>query len=173
MLLRIKTEVPAGFTTFESAVALTFQELPTVSYGENLVTIREQAFLQLPLFKEADFAAFLAKETIPTYDREAVRITDTKSLQFSYSDLTTNSTNIANLTALTFKIVGKPTIVSEFDAEKLQADLAGKAKTSISTVLTAHPGIKSARVASKPFWRRSFPDNASDIEILEVVGEEK
>lgn len=173
LLLRIKSEVPAGFTTFEAAVALTFQELPTVSYGENLVTIREQAFLQMPLFKEADFAAFLAKETIPTYDREPVRITDTKALEFSYSDLTTNSTNIANLTALTFKIVGKPTIVSEFDAEKLQADLAGKAKTSISTVLTAHPGIKSARVASKPFWRRSFPDDASDIEILEVVGEEK
>lgn len=173
LLLRIKSEVPAGFTTFESAVALSFQQLPTVSYGENLVTIREQAFLQLPLFKEADFAAFLAKETIPSYDREAVRITDTTALQFSYSDLATNSTNIANLTALTFKLVGKPTIVAEFDAEKLQADLAGKSKTSISTVLTAHPGIKSARVASKPFWRRSFPDDASDIEILEVVGEEK
>lgn len=173
LLLRIKSEVPAGFTTFEAAVALTFQELPTVSYGENLVTIREQAFLQMPLFKEADFAAFLAKETIPSYDREPVRITDTAALEFSYSDLSTNSTNIANLTALTFKIVGKPTIVSEFDAEKLQSDLAGKAKTSISTVLTAHPGIKSARVASKPFWRRSFPDDASDIEILEVVGEEK
>ncbi len=173
LLARIKSEIPAGFTTFETAVALTFQEMPTVSYGENLVTIKEQAFLQMPLFKEEDFAAFIAKETIPTYDREAVRITDTTTLQFSYVDQATNNTNIANLTALTFKIVGKPTIVAEFDAEKLQSDLAGKAKTSISGVLTAHPGIKSARVASKPFWRRSFPEDASDIEIIEVIGEEK
>lgn len=173
LLARIKNEIPAGFTTFDSAVALTFTELPTTSYGENLVTIKEQAFLQLPLFKEEEFASFLAKETIPTYDNEAVRIIDTTALDFSYTSNETSATNIANLTALTFKVVGKPTIVAEFNAEQLQKDLAGKAKTSISTVLTAHPGIKSARVASKPFWRRSFPNDPTDIEIIEVIGEEK
>lgn len=173
LLDRIKNEKPAGFTSFDSSVALTYQELPTVSYGENLVTIREQAYLQLPLFKESDFAAFLASETVPTYSDLPVRIADIGTLTFSYSDQNTSATNIANLTSLTFKIVGKPTIVSEFDAEKLQSDLAGKAKTAISTVLTAHPGIKSARVESKPFWRRSFPEDAADIEIIEVVGEEK
>lgn len=173
LLDRIKNEKPAGFTSFDNSVALTYQELPTVSYGENLVTIREQAYLQLPLFKESDFASFLASETVPTYSDLPVRIADIGTLTFSYTDQNTSATNIANLTSLTFKIVGKPTIVSEFDAEKLQGDLAGKAKTAISTVLTAHPGIKSARVESKPFWRRSFPEDAADIEIIEVVGEEK
>jgi len=172
LLARIETEKPAGFTTFPSSVALTFEPLSTVSYGENLVTIREQAVLQMPLFKQEDFAAYLAKETISTYNREQVRIVDTSVLDFSYVDLATNSTNIANLTSLTFKVVGKPTIVSEFDAEQLQKDLAGKSKTSISTVLTAHPGIRSALVSSKPFWRRSFPEEPKDIIIVEVVGEE-
>ena len=173
LLERIETEKPAGFTTFKNSIALTFNPLPTVSYGENLVTIREQAVLQMPLFKESDFAAFLAKETIATYNREPVRIVDTNVLEFSYTDLNTNSSNIANMTSLVFKIVGKPNIVSEFNAEQLQKDLASKSKTSISTVLTAHPGIKSAKVASKPFWKRSFPDNPEDIVIVEVIGEEK
>jgi len=173
LLTRIQTEKPAGFTTFKNSVALTFNPLPTVSYGENLVTIREQAVLQMPLFKEDDFAAFLAKETISTYNREPVRIVNVDTLEFTYSDITTNSTNIANLTSIVFKVVGKPTIVSEFNAEQLKNDLAGKAKTSISTVLTAHPGIKSARVSSKPFWKRSFPDKPEDIVIVEVIGEEK
>jgi len=173
LLQRIKSEKPAGFTTFENSVSITYQELPTISYGENLVTIRQQATLQMPLFKQEEFAAYLAKETISTYDREPVRIVDAGVLEFSYPDLTTNSSNLANLTSITFKIVGKPTIVSEFDAEQLQKDLAGKSKTSISTVLTAHPGIKSARIASKPFWRRAFPTEAKDIKIIEVIGEEK
>ncbi len=171
LLARINTEKPAGFTTFPNSVAFTYEALPTVSYGENLVTIREQAVLQMPLFKQEEFANFLAKETISTYNREQVRILDTATLEFSYADLNTNSSNLANQTALTFKIVGKPTIVSEFDAEKLQADLAGKSKTSISTVLTAHPGIKSANVSSKPFWKRSFPEEPEDIIVIEVVGE--
>ncbi len=171
LLARIETEKPAGFTTFPDSVAFTYEALPTVSYGENLVTIREQAVLQMPLFKQEDFANFLAKETISTYNREQVRIQDISTLDFSYTDLTTNSSNLANQTALTFKIIGKPTIVSEFDAEKLQTDLAGKSKTSISTVLTAHPGIKSANVSSKPFWKRSFPEEPKDIVVVEVVGE--
>ena len=173
LLAQINTEKPAGFTTFPNSVAFTYEALPTVSYGENLVTIREQAVLQMPLFKQEDFANFLAKETISTYNREQVRILDVATLDFSYTDLNTNSSNLANQTALTFKIVGKPTIVSEFDAEKLQTDLAGKSKTSISTVLTAHPGIKSANVSSKPFWKRSFPEEPEDIVIVEVVGEPK
>ena len=51
LLARIETEKPAGFTTFPNSVAFSFVALPTVSYGENLVTIREQAVLQIPLFK--------------------------------------------------------------------------------------------------------------------------
>lgn len=173
LLARIETEKPAGFTTFANSVALSYETLPTVSYGDNLVTIKEQAVLQMPLFKEAEFASYLAKETIATYNRESVRILDTAKLDFAYTDLSTNSTNIANLTSLVFKIVGKPTIVSEFNAEQLQKDLAGKPKTAITTVLTAHSGIKSANVSSKPFWKRSFPDEPADIIIIEVIGDEK
>jgi hypothetical protein len=173
LLAKIESEKPAGFTTFTKSVALTYESLPTVSYGENLVTIRERAVLQMPLFKQADFASFLARETVATYNKEAVRIQDISTLEFNYTDLSTNSTNIANLTSITFKIVGKPVIVSEFDAAQLQRDLAGKSKTSISTVLTAHTGIKSAKVSSKPFWQRSFPESPEDIIVIEVVGEEK
>ncbi len=171
LLTKVKNEKPAGFTTFDSSVAFTFEALPTISYGDNLVTIREQAVLQMPIFKEIDFANFIAKETISTYNRENVRIQDLSKLEFSYVDPAINATNIANLTALTFKIVGKPTIIWEFNAEQLQKDLAGKSKTSITSVLTAYPGIKRTEVSTKPFWRRSFPEEPSDIVIVEVIGD--
>ncbi len=172
LLARIEAEKPAGFTTFPSAVSFTFEALPTVSYGENLVTIREQALLQMPMFKEGEFANFLAKQTIPTYNREQVRITDITKLEFSYTESSVNSTNLANLPSLNFKLTGRPTIVWEFNAEQLQKDLVGKSKTSISSVLTAHPGIRSAKVSSKPFWRRSFPVDTKDIVVVEIIGQE-
>jgi hypothetical protein len=173
LLERIKSEAPAGFIAFPDSISFTFQSLPTVQYGENLVAIKEQAFLQIPLFKDSDFASFLAKESIPTYNREEVRITKPEDLKFSYKEASTSASNLANLTSLTFNITGKPTIVWKYSPEKLQQDLAGKSKTSISSVLTAHPGIKSARVSSKPFWKRSFPEEPSDIVIVEVIGEDK
>ncbi len=171
LLAKVDGHKLAGFTTFPGSVAFTYATLPTIKSGDNLATLVIQATLQIPQFKSEDFASYIAKETVATYDRSPVRITNTEGLTFTYTDKATESSNIANLPAISFKIVGKPQLVWEFDEVKLQKDLAGKQKTAISGVLAGHPGIKSAKVATKPFWRRSFPEDPKDIEILEVIGE--
>lgn len=173
LLARVEAEKPADFVAFPGAVAITYVSQPTIQFGENLVNIREQAVLQLPLFKNDDFASYLAEETIPTYEREPVRITNISDLTFSYKDANVSSQNIADLTSLTFSILGKPQVVWGFDADQLKKDLAGKSLTAISTVLTGHRGIKSAEISGKPFWKRSFPDKAEDITVIEVIGGDK
>ncbi len=169
LLTKIESEKPADFVVFKDAVAITYNDLPTVQYGDDLVTIKVQAVLQLPLFKHADFSSFIAKETIPTYGQDPVRIRNTDDLKFSYTDSNTSTTNIANAPSLTFNIVGKPLIVWEYSAEQLQKDLAGKQMTAISTVLSGYTGIKNASITGKPFWARSFPDEPSEINIIESI----
>lgn len=169
LLTKIESEKPADFVVFKDAVAITYNDLPTVQYGDDLVTIKVQAVLQLPLFKHADFSSFIAKETIPTYSQDPVRIRNTDDLKFSYTDSNTGTTNIANAPSLTFNIVGKPLIVWEYSAEQLQKDLAGKQMTAISTVLSGYTGIKNASITGKPFWARSFPDEPSEINIIESI----
>jgi hypothetical protein len=172
LLERIKNERPSGFVAFEGSYAFTYNELPTVSFGGDLVTIKEQAVLQVPLFKAADLAAYIAEQTVPTYNQAPVRIESYDGLLFSYSDKNNNAAVIANLPSLKFTIVGKPRIIWEYDEEKLRADLAGKSKTAVATVITGYTGtIKSAQVSMKPFYRRSFPENPADIKIIEVLEE--
>ncbi len=173
LLARVSAEQPADFVAFPGAIAITYNALPTVKYGEDLVTLRVEAVLQQPLFKQADFASYLAEATITSYIGEPVRITNLSDLTFAYRDTAISSANIANETALDFTILGKPQIVWQFDAEQLKKDLAGKSLTAISTVLTGHSGIRSAEISGKPFWKRSFPENAEDITVLEVIGEKK
>lgn len=170
LLSRVQNEQPADFIAFPGAVAITYNRLPTIQYGENLVTIQIEAVLQQPLFKQADFASYLAEETIETYTGSPVRITNVKDLTFEYSEATTSSSNIANATALKFKLTGKPQIVWEFDANQLKTDLAGKSLTAISVVLSGHTGIKSAEISGKPFWKQTFPANKDDIVIIEQIG---
>ncbi len=167
LLAKIDSEKPADFVVFKDAVAITYTDLPTIEYGDSLVTIKIQAVLQLPLFKHADFANFIAKETIPTYEQESVRIRNVEDLKFSYTDSSTASVNIANLPSLAFSVVGKPLIVWEYSTEQLQKDLAGKQMTAITTVLSGHTGISTATITSKPFWARSFPDEPEKINIEE------
>lgn len=167
LLARVTSERPADFTSFDSAIAITYNTLPPTQYGDDLVTIKEQAILQIPLFKNTEFASFIAKETITGYENEPVRIDNLSNLTFTYTNATTSQNNIANLPSLEYKIAGVPKIVWTFDSEKMRAELLGKEKTAFNAVLSQYTGIDRGEVAIKPFWKRSFPTSLTEITITE------
>jgi len=172
LLAKIEPNKPAGTIAFPGAVAVTYTQLPTVEYGEDLVTIREKAVMQIPLFQVNDLGSFLAEASIPTYDGTDVRVQDPNTLTFSYVSATTSNSVIANADSLEFSLSGKPRLIWEYDAEKLAADLAGLPKTAVKNAITAYPGIEAAKAQITPFWKRSFPENAEDIQVVEELREE-
>ena len=169
LLEKIENTQPADFVAFKEAVAITYSQLPSVEYGEDLVTIREQAILQIPLFKKTDFGSFLARQAVATYEGGPVRVDDISTLNFTYTSPTTSASVIANASSITFKLTGKPLLIWEYDQTKLTKDLAGLPKTALQNAITAHPGIKGARVRITPFWQRTFPDNAETITVIEEL----
>jgi hypothetical protein len=169
LLEKIDANKPAGMIAFAGAVAITYSQLPAIEYGQDLVTIREQAVLQIPLFKADEFGSFIAREAVATYEGGPVRVDDPTTITFRYSSATTSNSVIANATSLTFNITGKPRLIWEYDADKLTTDLAGLPKTAISNAITAYPGIERARVQVTPFWKRTFPENKDEIEIIEII----
>lgn len=172
LLARIDSEKPSDFLAFPGSIALTFNELPAVEYGQDLVTIREQAILQIPLFQKTEFASFLAAEAVATYEGGPVRIEDPTALSFNYTNPTTSSSVIANETSLEFGLTGRPLLIWEYDAAALTGDLAGLPKTAINNAISAYPGIEAARVRITPFWQRTFPDTPEDILIIEELNQE-
>ncbi len=172
LLARIETEKPAGFTSFKDSVAITYNQLPPVQYGDNLVTIKEQAVLQMPLFKAEDFASFIAKESIVGYEDEGVRIDNLNDLKFAYSNATTSQSLIGDMESLTFKITGEPKIVWTFDEGKLKVDLLGVEKTAIPQIMSSYTGIEKSEVSVRPIWKRTMPKELNDIEVVEKLSTE-
>lgn len=172
LLTRIEAEKPSGFIAFKDSVAITYNQLPAVQYGNDLVTIREQAVLQIPLFKSDEFGTFLAKEAVATYSGGTVRVDKPEALAFSYTSGTTSASVIANEPSLRFKLTGKPLLIWEYDTTKITTDLAGLPKTSLNNALSAHPGIDGGKVSITPFWKRSFPENPEEIMIVEELRDE-
>lgn len=171
LLARIANEKPADFIAFEKAVAFTYNELPAVQYGDNLVTIKEQAILQIPLFNANEFGSFIAEQTVTTYEGNPVRVADPNELTFSYSSATTSVSNIANEPSLSFNIAGKPQLIWEYDTANLTQDLAGLPKTAINNVISSYPGIDGAKVRITPFWKRTFPEQPDEILVIEELKE--
>lgn len=173
LLMRVEQEKPTGFLAFPGAVAITYNQLDAVEYGADLVTIREQAILQIPLFEASDFASYIASEAVATYEGGPVRIDDPSALSFSYLSPTTSASVIANEPSLSFSLKGKPLIIWEYDASKLTSDLAGLPKTAINNAIAAYTGIDGARVSITPFWKRSFPEDPEEIIVTEVLRQEE
>ncbi|MFN3692762.1 MAG: hypothetical protein ACK4SL_01515 [Candidatus Paceibacteria bacterium] len=171
LLARIESERPAGYTTFKDSVSIVYNQLQPVQYGDKLVTIKEQAVLQMPLFKAADFASFIAKETIVGYENDPVRIDNIDLLTFTYTNATTSQSFLANEESLSFKIVGVPKIVWTVDEGKLALDLVNKEKTAIPQIMSSYRGIEKSEVKIRPIWKRTMPSDYTEIDIVEVVGE--
>jgi hypothetical protein len=154
---------------YDNAVTFAFETLPSTTYGNSLATLKEKAYLHVPLFKETEFSTYIADGTIAGYDGEAVRITDTNVLSFEYESATTTTSDISSLTTLQFVLKGTPRIVWQFDEEKLKTDIKGLSKTALPTVLSGYPSIDRAEATVRPFWSQGFPKNVSEITITTVV----
>lgn len=160
---RVSAEKPAGFAAFDAAIRYDYQALPAEDLGGGKVKIKEKVVLQLPMFKNEEFASFIANATIPGYEGQPIRIEDQAALSFEYA-------TEPNLTAgepVSFKLLGRPKLIWTYDGEQLKRDLAGGAQTVLNTVLGGYPAIEKATATIKPFWRRSFPDDPQKITVVE------
>lgn len=167
LLDRMPTEKPSGFTMFEPAITFTYESLPAIENGDNMATIRERVNLQVPMFKNEDFASYIAKSSIPGYEDRSVRIDNLSDINFSYTSEISDETDISSLDLISFKLLGKPKIVWTFDETALKTDLMGSQKSELKSILAAYPAIEKAEAKVKPFWKRTFPNKFDDIDIIE------
>lgn len=173
LLERLKTERPVGFVVFESSVAFSFETLPATTYGDSLATIKEKAYLHVPLFKEDEFASYIADSTIAGYEGEKVELPNAQTLSFTYESATATVSDISTETTLPFTLKGTTRVVWSFDTEKLKKDLLGLSKTALEPMLQSYPAIDRAEAVVRPFWAQSFPESPEEIKVETILGETK
>ncbi len=172
LLKRLEEEKPAGFVVFKDAITFVYETLPSTEYGDSLATIKEQARLQVPIFKEPEIAAYLADKSVPDYNNEPVTLSDPYTLIFSYTDAATGLSDIKNSASLDITLKGNTQIVWKFDEEVLKNELIGKKKTEADLVLGKYSSsISKAQSEVRPFWANSFPKSPKDITITTILGE--
>jgi len=163
LMERLQNERPAGFELYDSAVRIRFESLPSTDAGEGKANIHEKGILEVPIFKESDFAEFLAGNTIAGYEGEPVVLENPQTLTFAYATDTSTTTEVA------FTLAGNTRIVWDYDENQLRTDVAGVAKTALPSILSKYPAIMRAEAVVKPFWKQSFPDDAKNIKITEIL----
>lgn len=170
LLEQMQSEKPANFLLFPSAASFTYEQLPAAEYGDNLVTIKEEATLYIPIFNSDDFAAYLAEAALPTYNRgESIRIDNPDSLSFEYESSTTTSSNLEQLSSLTFDLTGESELVWTYDQEEFKNELSGERKEALRFIVDEYVAIERADARIQPFWKQTYPSDTSLITVTERI----
>ena len=168
---RLQTERPAGFVLYGNAITFEFATLPAIPTGDDVATIKEQGRLIVPIFKEDEFATYIARNTIAGFENEPVKLEDANALTFVYQGSTTPETILREVPSIDFSLGGNAHIIWQYNEEKLKSDLKGVAKSTLPNVLSAYPAIEKAEAVIKPFWKSSFPENSDEITLKTVISE--
>lgn len=135
--------------------ALTYGELKDSIDGDS-ITLTLEGTAKAYSFKKQDLSNIIARKSI--------------------SDATDIDTFEVDLSALSLSIEdsvivakGNTTIKWKTDIEKLKADIAGKKKSEVETIVNSFPSLDKTNIKLHPFWKIRIPTdvNKINIEIIE------
>lgn len=168
---RLEEKAQSAFADVEETDIYIFPELQDMQYEvlppdfaeDGSVRVRQKVTVTAPAFEGGVFAKALAEATSADAGDGDVKIIDPTS--FSITLVSTDEISLGT-DALDFTLSGNALFEWVVDAGLLARDLAGNAKESFQNILESHPGIEEASAQIRPFWKKTFPEDANDIEIV-------
>ena len=167
-MLVVQLEIQTRQPYFKVQSNITFVSLSSVDKGGK-VEIREMATFYGMLFDKQQLAEFIAANTIAGFENSPVEINDISTITLRIENKETLRPWEGDVIPITLS--GTAHLVWLFDEEKLKGDLAGRTKEALPTILSGYQSIERAKVILRPFWKRTFPDNVSKINVERVLNE--
>ncbi|MEX2013507.1 MAG: hypothetical protein WD897_01165 [Parcubacteria group bacterium] len=162
-----KAQVPEDFILLPSLSSVTFENLSqTDSPSKSGVTINMRANLLGVMFKRSDLSNRLALDKINLLSGESVDINELDSLIFAFTD--TLPADLLLLNEIKFSVTGEAVALWRTDEVALKADLVGKHKSDIPSILNNYPTVLSTTAAIWPFWKKTFPSDGARISIKKL-----
>ncbi len=160
-----RAQVPPDFIIFPNLVYVTFSNLPQTNPTDSGVTVNQHADLYGVMFKKIDLANFLALKKLAPLSMP-VEVPDLESLDFGF--VGQSGRDLLKTDQLSFQVIGSATAVYLTDENALKAELVGKRKSELDSILkTDYLGIVEASAVVRPFWKGVFPSDSDKIKIIE------
>ncbi len=164
-----EAEVPEDFILFRTLSTFSFEDLPQSAGSGSNIVINMRGNLYGVMFKKSDLSNFLAQKKLGTAPSEKIDIPNYSSLEITFASVPPS--DLLSSSDVSFKIKGNALAVWQTDEVALRADLAGKKKSEVQSILNNYPTIASASVTVRPFWKNSLPEATDKIRINKLASE--
>jgi len=140
---------------------ITYQSEPNTTEAGG-VRIHESAHIVTPLFPAGAFAQTVAQTAIGYADTATLTLVPGSGFS---AQMATSSTAVVGTDPIEFSLSGVAQLVWTIDTGAIASALAGRDQGAFQTVINSFEGIQEAHARIEPFWKSTFPANASDIKI--------
>ncbi len=162
LLQKAQVQVPDGYILYNGAAVFTADPNVTVPYSTTQeVPLALHGTLTAYILKEDTLVNAIAETAVSQYGGEPVTIPELSSLTLVPSGMLAPATD----TSFQFSFTGSADIVWSVDPTAVQTLLAGRKKSEFETLIAGVPGVDRAQVTIKPFWKQSFPDDQTRINV--------
>jgi hypothetical protein len=165
LISQTQAQVPEGLILFPSLTSIIYEDLPQSGATADSVTVNLRGNLYGVMFDKTDLATYLVAKQITLAPGEVVDIPTLSNLEVSYSGAIPG--DLLKTNQISIKVSGVSNIVWQTDQSALRNDLVGRSKSEVAGVLKNYPSITSADAILRPFWKSSFPTDATEITIKE------
>jgi hypothetical protein len=161
LLTIIKKQVTEDKLFFDKGYSIDFVSLPEEAMSNSEVLVKVEGSLSAAVFNKKAFSSYAASKAIKGYQNDAVIIKDPESIFFTPKSDFRPATN----PAVSFTLSGTPSFEWIYDESVLKDALKGADRDEVVGILQKFPMIEKADISIRPFWRGSFPDSVSRINI--------
>lgn len=160
-------DIPEGFILYDDALFFS-TAIGSGEDGADTSTLQVTGTLQAAVFDDSQLSSFLATDYSSDVSSDSdILISDLENYEFSV--VNKEDLNLDQTASFEFTLSGSSNIVWQFDERALVRDLRGLQKDRLNEVLVNYESIQEAEVVTRPFWKRTLPDDAAEITVNTVI----
>jgi hypothetical protein len=169
---KIASSVPEGYLFYDEAVSVSYTSDALQTTGDEALA-RERAHATLYAIRAIDLEKAITATALPGQADLPVDFPEIGTLRLSLTDPLQEG---GMAETLRFRLSGSIRAVWLFGEGELREALVGKQRSDLASVVSAFPAIEKVDLVIRPFWKKSFPDDASKIrvetaDVSRMVGE--
>ena len=148
---------------FTYLMQIAYESLPFSTEAGGDVRIHERARVLVPVFPALELSQAVAR--VAGADAENASVMLVKIDKLAAKRSSSASSISLGKDPFDFSISGTAQIVWNVDAAALSSALAGRDNSAFQEIVNGFSSIQEARARIEPFWKSTFPSDASDINI--------
>lgn len=162
---------PEDYYLYKDATFFRFEEKPDEGSKSDSVDIAQGGTVYAVLLKKDQLAQFIASQAIGGFDNSPLAIRNPDELTVTAAEMPaeTSPTPPWEGGPVSLTISGTASLVWTYDKDQLAKDLSGRDTKALETILSGFKGIEKATVVHRPFWKKTFPEDPKDIEVVESL----